>query len=240
VKREDRLKEFSARLPFEFSDTALLESVFVHASYLNERGVNERGEELLEANERLEFLGDSVLSAVISDILYERYPNMEEGELTQLRARLVNRRTLAGIARDLELGHLVLLGRGEERSGGMENPAILANTFEALLAAVYLDRGFSAVYKYVEGVFASAIEGFHSTPGHFDFKPELQELTQRVFKESPVYRVVKEQGPPHKRTFTIEAVVTGKVMGTGSAARKKDAEQIAAREALRELKSGDG
>jgi ribonuclease III len=233
VKREEALKEFTSRLPFSFKDTALLERVFVHRSFLNEKGGFG-----LECNERLEFLGDSVLSTIISHILFKRFPAMEEGELTRLRARLINRRTLAGLSKGQGLGAFLLMGRGEMRSGGMENPAILANTFEALIAAVYLDRGFKTVYTFIEELFSPIIDGFLYRPGHFDFKPDLQELTQRLFKEPPAYRVVKAQGPAHKRVFSIEVIVGGKVLGKGSGTKKKDAEQLAAREALERLRAG--
>lgn len=231
MKREKAIEEFTSKLPFSFKDPSLLEMAFIHRSYLNEKGG--KG---LECNERLEFLGDSVLSTVISHILVKKFPAIEEGELTRLRARLINRRALALISKDLGLGGLLLLGKGERRSGGMENPAILADTFEALIAAVYLDRGFKTTYSFVEELFSPIIETYASKPGHFDYKPQLQELTQRLHKKTPAYRVVKEEGPAHKRVFYVEAIVAGKVMGKGRAMKKKDAEQLAACEALEKLK----
>ncbi len=230
MKREKALQEFTSKLAFSFKDPALLEMAFTHRSYLNEKGG--KG---LECNERLEFLGDSVLSTVISHILVKKFPAMEEGELTRLRARLINRRALALISKDLGLGGLLLLGKGERRSGGMENPAILADTFEAFIAAVYLDRGFKTTYSFVEELFSPIIETYASKPGHFDYKPQLQELTQRLHKKTPAYRVVKEEGPAHKKVFYVEAIVAGKVMGKGRAMTKKDAEQLAACEALEKL-----
>ncbi len=231
TKREELFKRFKDGLPFAFKDEGLLERVFVHSSYLNERG----GKGLV-SNERLEFLGDAVLSSIISHILYERYAELEEGELTRIRARLVNRRTLARLARDLDLGPLMLLGKGERKSGGMENPTILSNAFEALVAAVYLDRGYRTTFSFIERMFSPLIESSIDEAGHFDYKPGLQELTQRHFKKAPVYRVVKEEGPAHRRFFTIEVVIGGKVLGRGTATRKKDAEQISAHEALERLK----
>jgi ribonuclease III len=232
MKRKDALKRFKEGLPFSFKDDAILEMAFVHRSYLNERGG--RG---LECNERLEFLGDSVLSTAISHILIKKFPEMVEGELTKLRARLINRRALALLSKDLGLGEFLLMGKGERRSGGMDNPAILADTFEALIAAIYLDRGFRTIYSFAEELFSPIIETYVSKPGHFDYKPELQELTQRLYKKTPTYRMVKEEGPAHKKVFYVEAVVAGKVMGKGRAMRKKDAEQLAACEALEKLKS---
>jgi ribonuclease III len=230
MKRKDALKRFKDNLPFSFKDTGLLESVFVHRSFLNEKGGLG-----LECNERLEFLGDSVLSTIISQVLFKRFPAMDEGELTRIRARLINRRTLAGLSKDLGLGALLLMGKGERRSRGMDNPAILADTFEAFIAAVYLDRGLLTAYRFTEELFTPVIDSFISRPGYFDFKPDLQELTQRLFKEQPAYRVIKEEGPAHKKVFSVEVIVTGKVMGTGRATKKKDAEQLAAREALERL-----
>lgn len=228
-----KAKDLFAGLPFEFGDKALLRTVFVHSSYLNEKEAIGAG--VKESYERLEFLGDSILSAAVSHLLYERYPGAGEGELTRMRARLVNRKTLAGVARTLGLGEKVLLGRGEIASGGAENPTILAGVFEALLGAIYLDIGHAEAFAYVEGLFSPLMVAAAAEPGHFDYKPRLQELCQRIFKEAPSYRVVGDVGPPHRKTFEVEAVVGGRVIGRAAASRKKDAEQAAASEALVKL-----
>ncbi len=223
--------EFNRRLPFTIGNTGLLQKVFVHRSFLNEKAGAS-----LESNERLEFLGDAVLSNVISHMLFEKFPEIDEGELTRLRAKLVNRRTLADMARRLSLHEFLLLGKGERTTGGRENPTILAGAFEALLAAIYIDCGFEKTSSYVRSLFSPLIDETLSEPGHFDYKPRLQELSQKVFKEAPVYRLVNEDGPPHRKVFEVEVVITGEVLGAGSATKKKDAEQCAAGEALKKLK----
>ncbi len=225
------LGEFNKRLPFPLRDTDLLQKVFVHRSFLNEKdGLS------LESNERLEFLGDAVLSNIISHLLFKEFPDIDEGELTRRRALLVNKRTLAELARGLSLDEYLLLGKGERGTGGRENPTILAGAFEALIAAIYIDRGFKKIFTYVETLFFPLIDGSLNEPGHFDYKPALQELSQKVFKEAPTYRLVNENGPPHKKIFEVEVVITGEVLGVGSAMKKKDAEQYAACEALKKLK----
>ncbi|MEK7314034.1 MAG: ribonuclease III [Deltaproteobacteria bacterium] len=228
MKRDKAMEVFKARLNFSFKDVALLESVFVHSSFVNEKGGG-------ESNERLEFFGDAVLSAVISGILYDTYPGFQEGELTSIRSRLVNRAVLSNLAKELGMGELMLLGKGEKKSKGAENPAILSDTFEALIAAVYLDNGFRATEAMVKGLFLPLLKDAIKGEKYFDYKPKLQELTQRHFKAAPVYRLVSEEGPSHKRKFSVEAIVKGEVMGKGSGARKKDAEQSSAKEALKEL-----
>ncbi len=233
VKKELDLvpEEFNRRLPFALRDKELLQKVFVHRSFLNEKEGSS-----LESNERLEFLGDAVLSNVISHMLFEKFPEIDEGELTRLRAKLVNKRTLADLAKGLSLNEFLLLGKGERSTGGRENPTILAGAFEALLAAIYIDRGFKKTFTYVKSLFSPLIDDSLSEPGHFDYKPRLQELSQRVFKEAPTYRLVNEDGPPHKKVFEVEVLITGEVLGVGSATKKKDAEQYAAGEALKRLK----
>ncbi len=224
-------EEFDARQPFTPKDKELLRKVFVHRSFLNEK--EGKG---LESNERLEFLGDAVLSNIISHMLFKKFPGVDEGELTRLRAKLVNKRTLAALAGGLSLNEFLLLGKGERNAGGRENATILAGVFEALLAAIYLDRGFKKTFAYVESLFSPLLDETLSEPGHFDFKPRLQELSQKVFKEAPVYRLVNEDGPPHRKVFEVEVAINGTVFGSGSATKKKDAEQYAAGEALKKLK----
>lgn len=228
MKEDVGLEDFRNSLPFTFGDEELLKKVFIHRSYLNEKCG--RG---LESNERLEFLGDSVLSTVISDILFERFPGVPEGELTHLRAKLVNRRALARIAKELGLGDYLYLGKGERNSGGNRNTANLAGVFEALIGAVYIDRGFNEAYTYIEDIYAPKIEELLVEPGHFGYKPALQKLCQKLFKENPFYRLISEVGPPHQRIFEVEVLVAGEFYGKGKASRKKDAEQKAAGDALK-------
>jgi len=231
VSRARLLKEFKDALPFVFKDEALLELAFVHSSY-----VNEMANEGLESNERLEFLGDAVLGLVISKLLYENYPGLAEGELTRFRARLVNRRTLAGLGKEWDLGPLLLFGRGEITDGGTYNPTIISNAFEAVLGAVFLDRGYGVTAEFIEKIFAPLIEAGVEEAGHFGYKPELQELAQKFFKAPPHYRVIDERGLAHERVFTVEALVDGEVLGTARAGKKKDAEQGAAKKAIVRLK----
>lgn len=230
------IEEFKNSLGVEFEDKGLLELVFIHKSYLNEKG----GRAYNESNERLEFLGDAVLSCVVSRLLYERFPELPEGELTRLRARLVNKRALAELGARLDMGRYLRMGRGETGAGGAANPTILAGAFEALLGALYLEAGLGLVSSYIEKVFTPLLDGSFSTPGHFDYKPRLQEAVQRIYKEGPVYRLVAESGPAHRKTFDVEVYVCDRMMGAGSAATKKEAEQAAAAEALKMLEAEEG
>ncbi|MBE9532230.1 MAG: ribonuclease III [Proteobacteria bacterium] len=221
-------------LPFEIGDEKLLKEIFVHSSYLNES----EGEGL-ESNERLEFLGDAILESVISHILFSRFPDLNEGELTKLRASLVNKRMLSEISSDFSLGDFLLLGKGERASGGgTENPSILADTFEALIAALYIDKkedGYREAYDFIDLVFSPLIEEALNGPRHFDFKPALQEYCQGNLKKEPHYKVINVEGPPHLRVFEVVVIVDKKTLGTGKAPRKKEAEQLAAKEALKAL-----
>ncbi len=230
MTRKKIIENFKSTLPFVFEDDSILGLAFVHSSY-----INEKIKQGLESNERLEFLGDAVVGVVISKLLYEKFPELAEGELTRFRARLVNRRTLAGLGKDWGLGPLLLLGKGELMAGGRENPTILSNTFEAVLGAVFLDQGYEQAAALIEKVFTPLMQTGLEEQGHFAFKPELQEIAQKFFKEPPLYRVIDEQGPAHERVFTVEAVVGGEVLGMATGARKKDAEQSAAKEAIKAL-----
>lgn len=232
----DNFDKLKKRLPFSFEDDKILQNVFVHGSFLKER--EGRG---LTSNERLEFLGDAILESVISHILFEKFPERSEGELTRFRSRLVNRQVLALLARELSLGDYLLLGKGEVVSGVAENDAILSNTFEALLAAIYLDgggqtgEGYKRAFAFIKELFLELIEDGVGDIAHFDHKPALQELTQARFKVEPSYELIAEEGLPHQRVFTIEVRVMDKILGTGTAGKKKDAEQLAAKEALDKL-----
>jgi ribonuclease-3 len=229
--------ELKKKLPFSIGDDKILKEVFVHSSYLNESE-----DESLKSNERLEFLGDAILESVISHMLYTRFPELDEGELTKLRASLVNKRKLAEISSEFSLGDYLLLGKGERSSGigvGAENPSILADTFEALIAALYLDKaedGHKEAYRFIEGVFSPLIDEALDGPRHFDFKPALQEYCQGHLAKEPEYKVLNDEGPPHQRMFEVEVFVDNKKLGCGKAPKKKEAEQLAAKEALEALK----
>lgn len=228
------IKSFAEKLSYSFKDLSLLRNVFLHSSFLNESS----GEET-ESNERLEFLGDALLSGVVSHMLFSSFSDLDEGGLTSLRSRLVDRQTLAGLAARLDLGCYLLMGKGEEKGGGRENPSILADTFEALVAAIYLDSGrdFDVLYNFLGEYFRPLMEEATSEPASSGYKPRLQELTQATLGALPVYELVSETGPAHDKVFEVTVSVDGKVLARASAKRKKDAEQLAAREALLGLES---
>ncbi|MFQ5441746.1 MAG: ribonuclease III [Thermodesulfobacteriota bacterium] len=228
---ESGIEVFNRGLSPPLKDRALLKRVFTHSSFLNEPGGGG-----LESNERLEFLGDAVLGAAAAHMLYLKFPDVSEGELTRLRARLVNRRALAGLSRELGLDRLLLLGKGEARAGGAENARNLAGVFEALLGAIYLEAGFKKTMAYTAALFSPLMDGVKKGPGWFDYKPELQELTQRFFKTHPRYSVTKDSGRPHAKTFEVEVRVGSRVLARGTGTRIKDAEQAAAKKALEEVK----
>jgi len=185
-------------------------------------------------NEKLEFLGDAVLALAMSDLLMTRFPDASEGELSKIRASLVNADVLARKARELDVGSGLRFGKGEEKSGGREKVSILASAYEALLGAVYADAGYEAARAVVEGHFAADVEE-HLTVGLRDYKTRLQEVTQRLFREAPLYTLVEETGPDHAKHFVSEIALAGRCYGRGVGRTKKAAEQAAAREALAAL-----
>ena len=185
-------------------------------------------------NETLEFLGDAVLALAMSDLLMSRFPDAREGELSKIRASLVNAEVLGRKARQLDLGRWLHLGKGEDRSGGREKVSILAAAYEALLGAVYLDAGYERARAVVQAHFAADVEE-HLTVGLRDYKTQLQELTQRLFRETPAYTLVEESGPDHEKRFVSEIAIGGRTRGRGVGRSKKTAEQAAAMEALATL-----
>mgnify|MGYP001609961148 CR=1 FL=1 len=209
-----------------FKDKKLFEQAFIHRSYLNEV------KEHLDSTERLEFLGDSILSFVVSKYLYAKYPGFNEGILTNLRAMLVNTRTLAEVARELEFGKLLKLSKGEEESKGRENSSLLADCFEAFVGALFMDQGAEAVSQFILEVLLPRTEIFLERKALKDSKSLLQESIQAKKQVSPVYKVLKEEGPPHKRTFTVGAYLENTLLGTGTGRSKQDAEKNAADQAL--------
>lgn len=213
-------------LDYRFKQPERLREALRHRSF-----VNEQSEEGLVDNERLEFLGDAVLSLVVSHVLMERFPNKKEGDLSRTRAKLISEPQLAKLARSVELGSLVQLGKGEDLSGGRDKSSILSDTFEAVVAAIYLDGGFQAVFDVLTRRFGFMFDGIQDHSVHGDYKSRLQELAQTLQKTVPRYRVVEEHGPDHDKTFCVELTLKDiKAQGTGKS--KKLAEQEAAREAL--------
>ena len=184
-----------------------------------------------ENNEKLEFLGDAVLALAMSDLLMEHFPDAREGELSKIRASLVNAEVLARKGRQLDLGRWLRLGRGEEKSRGREKMSILAAGYEALLGAVYLDAGYEAARRVVADHFTTDVQA-HLTVGLRDHKTQLQELTQRLFRETPMYSLVEESGPDHDKRFVSEITIAGRTWARGAGRSKKVAEQAAAMETL--------
>ena len=225
-------------LGYQFENIDLLQEALRHSSYVNEQQAS-----ALRDNERLEFLGDAVLDLVISHMLMTDFPKTREGDLSRMRATIVNESQLAAVAQDLDLGQHLLLGRGEIMSSGQEKSSILADALEAIVAAVYLDGGLSAAFQVIERQFSEAISELNTGIATEDFKSRLQEFVQVRFKTIPDYTVVAESGPDHDKTFAVRLEV-GSVLSTrGEGKSKKAAEQAAAREALQELLSealGDG
>lgn len=213
-----------------FTNTELLKQAFYHRSYLNE------AKHIRESNERLEFLGDAILSFITSSYLYMTYPDYPEGTLTNIRSSLVKTTSLAEIANTLRLGHLLFLSHGEEESGGRNNPSLLADTFEALLGAMFLDQGIDVVRTFLTHCLFPNTERIINEKTYIDYKSLLQEIIQEQKRISPTYRVVKSEGPDHAKTFWIEAVVGETKLGEGVGKSKQEAEQKAAADALERIK----
>ncbi|MCC3357503.1 ribonuclease III [Bacillus sp. REN16] len=226
-----KFKAFQERLGFQFQDESLLIQAFTHSSY-----VNEHRKKPHEDNERLEFLGDAVLELTISQFLFKKFPIMSEGELTKMRAAIVCEPSLVTFANDLKFGELVLLGKGEEMTGGRERPALLADVFEAFIGALYLDKGLEVVNQFLDQTVIPKINA-----GAFshvmDYKSQLQELVQRDGTGIIEYKVLHEKGPAHSREFVSRVSLNGEELGTGTGRSKKEAEQHAAEIALKNLKS---
>mgnify|MGYP001087612095 CR=1 FL=1 len=218
-------------LGISFSDEALLEQAFVHSSYLNENpGFS------LPSNERLEFLGDAILDFIVAERLYSQFPELPEGELTRLRASLVCRQTLAEIACSLKLGDWLLLGQGEEVSGGKEKESNLANATEALLGAIYLDQGLPKAKEFILKQLKTFLERIKHGEISPNYKALLQELIQSEKHSTPTYRLVEAIGPDHDKQFTVEVLAEDKILGRGTGKSKKVAEMEAARSAWEKLR----
>ena len=221
------MSELSERLEYQFRNPDLLAQAFRHSSYVNEVGNSD-----LKDNETLEFLGDAVLDLAIGHIMMELFKSANEGELSKCRASVVSERGLFDLARELRLGDYLLLGRGEELSGGREKPSILANTLEALVGAIYLDAGFPRTREVIHKLFIPTIERMGTETLRSDYKSLLQEYTQQRFKSRPEYLLLSETGPAHERTFRVAIYLNGELKAEGEGRSKKEAEQDAAREAL--------
>ena len=229
-RRRAALRFFEKRLNLNFENLELLDESLTHSSF-----VNEKREERCRDNEGLEFLGDAVLGMVVSHHLYSLFPSSPPGEYSALKAALVNKSTLAKCAREISLGQYLKLGRGEELSDGRDRDSVLANALEAVIGAVYFDRGLEAAREFVLSLLGSCIQEVGPRKVPRDAKSLVQTLSQERFKTLPEYKVLRETGPDHKRKFEVEVWISGKVYGRGTGRSKKAAEQTAAREALRKL-----
>lgn len=223
-----KIKELQERIGYEFRQEGLLRQALTHSSYANEKHMKK-----LSDNERLEFLGDAVLEIISSEFLYENYPKLPEGDLTKLRASIVCEPTLALCTRELDLGDYLLLGKGENLTGGRKRKSILSDALEAVIGAIYLDGGFECAKTFVHRFILTDIE--HKKL-FYDSKTILQEVVQGNYEEALHYELLSEDGPDHDKQFKVEAKIGERVIGTGSGHTKKAAEQEAAYQALLLLK----
>ncbi|MFA9408462.1 MAG: ribonuclease III [Candidatus Dadabacteria bacterium] len=210
---------------YKFKDRELLKTALTHSSYANETSV--------ESNERLEFLGDAVLGFIVAHVLYKRYPDASEGKLSKMRSSIVSRMNFAHLARELKIDKQVLLGKGEENTGGRERESNISGTFEAVIGAIFIDGGYRRVSKIITTLLKNCLNGDEEI--FKDYKTKLQEVAQRKFKKVPKYKVVLEEGPPHDKNFHIEVRLGRKSFGKGVGRNKKQAEQEAAKQGLESM-----
>lgn len=226
----DALEAFEQKLKHRFTDLHLLVQALTHPSYLNEHPEDEIGD-----NQRLEFLGDAVLDFVTSAWIYHQYPDFDEGRMTRLRAALVRTTTLAQLARQIGVGRVLRIGRGEEEAGGRDREANLCDAFEAVVGALYLDGGMSVVATFIEPLIAPVAEAILAAEADQDAKSRLQEWSQAEKGITPQYRIIAEEGPDHAKTFVAEVRLGRKTVGRGKGRSKQAAEQAAAQMALEAL-----
>ncbi len=222
----DRLHEFENIIGYKFKNINLLYESLSHSSFANE------SKGTLKSNERLEFLGDSVLSIVVSEYLFSNFSDLPEGELTKTRSTLVCEKSLHSFGNTISLGDYIMLGKGEEATGGHQRPSIIADAFEAVIAAIYLDGGYEAAKKHIMRFMPKDVRAAVKK-AYDDYKTILQEIVQKNPEESVEYHLVGESGPDHHKSFTIQVMLNSNVIGEGTAGSKKQAEQLAAKEALK-------
>jgi ribonuclease-3 len=227
------LAEFQSINGLRFSDPSLLQQALTHRSY-----VNEHDDASLSDNERLEFLGDAVLDFISGEMLFQRFPQMPEGDLTRLRAALVRTESLALLAQKCRLGEALRMGKGEEKGGGRERPNNLCGGFEAVMGALYLDQGFDAVRVFVIPQLLERLEQVVAESLDRDARSILQEISQAQYNLTPAYRLVESSGPEHEKLFTFEALIGSQIVGRGAGRSKQAASQAAAQNALERLESG--
>ncbi|MEK9169766.1 MAG: ribonuclease III [Patescibacteria group bacterium] len=225
---DNKYSSLEKTINIKFKDRGMLENVFIHRSYLNEHKNSN-----FKSNERLEFLGDSVLSLITSVYLFKNYPNLEEGDYTEIKSAIVKMDSLAEASKKIELNNYLLLSRGEEKGAGRTNNNIMADCFEALIAAIFLDKNFETAYTFVvDFLFKDKLEYLLKNNLYLSSKSRLQEIIQSKYKKTPIYKVLDEKGPEHKRIFKIGVYFNNKMLGVGTAPSKKEAEEVAAKEAL--------
>lgn len=227
ITEKVEIAELEKATGLDFQDKGLLALAFVHKSYVNEHKEQE------EFNERMEFLGDAVLELAVTHFLYNKYPEQPEGDLTNWRSALVKGKNLARVAKKLDLGKYLLLSRGEDLSGGREKEYILANTMEALIGAIYLDKGYDHANEFIMKNIVSLLEEIIEEGLHIDAKSRVQEVAQERLNITPHYELIEESGPDHDKHFVIGVYFGKKLAGKGKGSSKQDAEQDAAREALK-------
>lgn len=234
-QRRQQLLDLQQRCGLNVPHLSLLNTALTHPSYAFENWADPG-----ENNQRLEFLGDAVLGLVVAEFLYRYFPHKPEGELTRMRAVLVCEPALAQVAKNLDLGRYLLLGRGEELSGGRERPSILADVFEALCGALCLDVGLEAAREFILKQLDPAIKNLENQRDYGDYKTVLQELAQRKYDENVSYSILAERGPDHRKEFVAGVKIRGRVLATGSGRSKKEAEQQAAKKALDDILEREG
>ena len=225
MNENETIKEFQEKIGYKFKNEKLIIEALSHSSYANECKKQRKN------NERLEFLGDSVLSVIVSDYIFEHFKHLPEGELTKLRASLVCEQALFDFSQKIDLGKYIFLGKGEEITGGRERPSIVSDAFEAVIAAIYLDGGLNVASKYVLSFIPEDVKP-HSVVSFVDYKTALQEIIQKNPEEKVEYVLTDESGPDHDKKFTVNVMLNSNVIGTGIGKSKKSAEQNAAKEAL--------
>jgi ribonuclease-3 len=221
------IKDLAESLGINFKDISLLQTALTHRSYLNEH----RNES--EHNERLEFLGDAVLELITSDYLFNTYPDRAEGDLTSFRSAIVRTESLADASRELNYGEYLRMARGEAESGGQDKDYLLANTFEAVLGAIYIDQGYEKCKELVHKILIPKVEEIVKNRLDIDGKTKIQEVAQAEFQITPTYDLVSEDGPDHDKTFTVAVKLEDKVIGEGKGSSKQKAEEAAAQEGLK-------
>lgn len=226
------VKKFEKQLGYGFKRREHLRRALTHKSYANELKMP-----ATDHNERYEYLGDAVLELSVSHLLMERFPDFPEGELSKLRAAIVNETQLAELARELKLGDFLFLGKGEDQTGGRDKPSLLSDAFEAVLGAVYLDRGFGKAFNVVKRLYTDVLNRAGGVGFVRDFKTKLQEVSQSRFRAVPRYRLIRTFGPDHAKTFEVHLYINDERWGVGTGANKKAAEQAAAEETLIKLES---